>query len=144
MATLYGSLERVKRNLHIKSDDFADDTRLEQILSDTADYVNLRLKDAGVDDPATNTVTDPTIDRIASEIAAARFDMERHTGMREFSAAGMRGTERWNRLQFALQELQLWINVTQSKGRVSEGTFEIRKVEGEGLAGTSFPLDNDF
>ncbi len=58
------------------------------------------------------------------------------------SAAGQRGTERWNRLQFALQELQLWINITQTVGRVSTGTFRISKVEGEGLAGTAFPLDD--
>ncbi len=142
MAILYGSLERVKRNLNKKSDDFVDDTRLEQILKDTADYINLRLKDAGVADPAVSVATDDTIDRIASEIAAARFSMERHSGQREFSAAGQRGTERWNRLQFALQELQLWINITQTVGRVSTGTFRISKVKGEGLAGTAFPLDD--
>ncbi len=130
MATLYGSLERVKRNLFIDTSDVSDDSRLTQILTDMADFINLRLKSAGVVDPATSVSTDPTIDRVASELTAAKFRMQRHQDTREFGFGGSRGSVRMTAWDIALAELQIWINITQQEGRHETGTFEMVKIEG--------------
>ena len=131
MATLYGTVERVKRNLGLASDDVRSDVRLDQLLTDIADLINLRLKDSGVVDPATTVSTDPTIDRIASELTSAKFRMERHQDTREFGFGGSRTTVRGTAWDIAMMELQLWINITQGIGRASESTFEMVKIEGK-------------
>lgn len=131
MAILYGTVERTKRNLGLSSDDVRSDVRLDQLLTDIADLINLRLKDAGVVDPSTSVSTDPTIDRIASELTAAKFRMERHQDTREFGFGGQRSSVRGTAWDIAMMELQLWINITQGIGRASEATFELVKIEGQ-------------
>lgn len=135
MATTYGTLERVKEQLDKASADTAYDTRLNRILADTADYINLKLKNRGIADPATSVTADRTIHRIASTLVAGLFLDERfHTA--RAGVQGLRGQTAVMKLKRAEMELDLWINtIVTGGGRVSEAGFQIERVDGKGDLG---------
>ncbi len=130
MASTYGTLEKVKRELNKPTSEVSDDTRLEEMILDVSDFINLKLKEAGEMDPETDIAADPTIHRIASEIVAWKFRLSRGEGQRSFSVAAERQMDRVTGLQMALRELQTWINVITGTASSQTGVFEIRRIEG--------------
>ncbi len=135
MATEYGSLERVKEQLDKASTDVAYDTRLNRILGDTADYINLKLKNRGIVDPATSVATDRTIDRIASTLVAGLFLDERFHTARS-GGMGARGKSSVVKLNRAEMELDMWINtIVTGGGRISEAGFQMERIDGTGDLG---------
>lgn len=143
MTTEYGSLERAKEQLDMDSSDVTFDTRLNRILEDVADYINLKLTNRGVADPETSVTTDKTIDRIASTMVAGLFLDERFHTARAGRGQGTRGQTAVMKLKRAEMELDMWINtIVTGGGRISEAGFQIERVDGKGDLGKEAQASN--